>query len=126
MHSGDGQWPMPGVYPMAAPSLLEVGGSFMLLTQLSPSFCQYGEAYTFMGLAENQPVHPPSLHVGEGSSLSGCVPRNNRVNSKSVVGVKPGYPGLVIRHQVYEFKHTWFVEYFVAQLHIYQGFTGKV
>ena len=33
---------------------------------------------------------------------------------------------MVIGYQVDEFIHTWFAEHFVAQSHIYAGFTGKV
>ena len=48
------------------------------------------------------------------------------VDSESVMGVKPGDSGVVIRYQVDEFTHTWSAEHFVAHSHIYPGFTGKV
>ena len=48
------------------------------------------------------------------------------VNSESVVGIKLGDSGVVIRCQVDEFIHAWLVDCFIAQSHIYLGFTGKV
>ena len=86
----------------------------------------YGGAYSFGGLAESDQIHPPSLHGGMGSSLSGLVPSDDTVNSESVIGIKPSDSGVVIRYQVDEFTHTWSAERFVACFHIYPGFTGKV
>ena len=48
------------------------------------------------------------------------------VNSKSVVGIKPGYSGVVIEYQVHIFTCTRLVEHIIAQSHIYPGFTCKV
>ena len=48
------------------------------------------------------------------------------VNSKSVVRVKPGNSGVVIRYQVDEFVHPWLAEHFIASSHICPGFLGKV
>ena len=42
------------------------------------------------------------------------------------MGVKPGDSLVVIRYQVDEFSHKWSAEWYVAHLHIYPGFTGKV
>ena len=42
-----------------------------------------------------------------GSSLPGCVPPDNMVNFKSVVGIKPGDSGVVIGYQVNEFTCIW-------------------
>ena len=56
----------------------------------------------------------------------GLVSHSNVINSKSVVVVKPGDSGIVIGCQIDEFTCTWSVECFIAQSHIYAGFTGKV
>ena len=77
-------------------------------------------------MAESHPIPPPSLHGGEGSSFPGLVPSDDTVNSESVVGIKPGDSGVVIGYQVDECTHTWSAECFVAHLHIYPGFTGKM
>ena len=63
---------------------------------------------------------------GEGSSFPHLVPSNYMVNSKSVMGIKPGDSGVVIGYQVDEFTCTLSAEQFVAHCHIYPGFTGKV
>ena len=47
------------------------------------------------------------------------------VDSKSVMGIKPGDSSVVIGYQVDEFTHTWSAELFVAHS-IYPGFTGKM
>ena len=45
---------------------------------------------------------------------------------ESVMDIKPGDSGVVIRYQVDEFTCTQSAEQFVAHSHIYAGFTGKV
>ena len=75
---------------------------------------------------ESHLIPLPSLHGGEGSSLPGLVPSDDVVDSDSVMGIKPGDSGVVIGHQVDEFTHTWFAEWFVAHSHIYPGFADKV
>ena len=107
------------------PPLLCIGGGSCYLAFFQP-FQQYGGAYRFGGLAESHLNLPPSLHGGEGSSFSGLVPTNDIVNSKSVLGMKPGDSGVVIGYMVDEFTCTWSAEHFVAHSHIYPGFTGKV
>ena len=87
----------------------------MLLIQLSTSHSIYVEGYTALG----------AYMVGKGL-LFKVVFSNDTVNSKSVVGVKPGDSGVVIGYQVDEFTCLWSVECFVAWLHIYPGFMGKV
>ena len=57
--------------------------------------------YSFGGLTE-LPDPLPSLHGREGSPFLGCVPLNDKVNSESVVGVKPPDSGVVIEFQVDE------------------------
>ena len=47
----------------------------------------------------------PFQHSKERSPFPCCVPCNYRVNSESVVGVKPGDSGVVIGCQVDEFTH---------------------
>ena len=68
----------------------------------------------------------PSLHGGEGSSSSALVSPNDTLHSKSAVGMNPGDPSVVAGYQVGEFTHTWSVECFIDESHIYPGFTGKV
>ena len=48
------------------------------------------------------------------------------VDSESVMGIKAGDSGVLIRYQVDEFTCTWSAEQFGAFSHIYPGFTGKV
>ena len=62
----------------------------MLLTQLS---------HQPVGSADSHLVLLHSLHGGEGFSLPGCVPPDNMVNSKCVLGVKLGNSGEVIGYQ---------------------------
>ena len=78
-----------------------------------------GRAYSFGGSAESHLIPPPSLHGREGSYLPGIVPPNDMLDSKSVVGIKHGYSGMVI-------THTRSADYFVNQSHIYPRFIGKV
>ena len=54
------------------------------------------------------------------------MPSDDAVDSESVMGIKPGDSGVVIGYQVDESTHIWSAEQFVAQSHIYPGFTGKV
>ena len=76
-------------------------------------------------MAESHMITLPSLHDGEGS-FPGCVPPNDLFNTVSVVDIKPGDFGVVIGYQVGTFTHTWLVKHFVAELHMYPGFIGKV
>ena len=48
------------------------------------------------------------------------------VNSESVKDIKPDDSGVVMDIRLMSFTHTWSAEQFVAHLHIYPGFTGKV
>ena len=77
-------------------------------------------------LGAQQSPHPSTfLTCGKGSLFLGFVPPCAMVNSKSVVSIKPGHSGVVIGYQVDKFTHTWLQECFVAQSHIYCGFTSK-
>ena len=62
-----------------------------------------------MGLAESHPIPPPSLNGGEGCSIPSLVLSDDKVDSESVVGIKPGDSGMGIGYQVDEFTHTWSV-----------------
>ena len=62
--------------------------------------------------------------MGRGLLFPDLVPSDDAVNS--VMGIKPGDSSVVIGYQVDEFTCTWSAEQFVAQSHIYPGFTGKV
>ena len=96
----------------------------MLLTWLSTRHSINMLGHTALG--SQQSPDPPSLCGGKGSSLSGCGPPNDMVNSKSVIDVKPGDSGVVIGYQADEFTHTWQAECFVTQSQLYHGFMGKV
>ena len=86
----------------------------------------FGGAYSLGGSVECHLIPLPSLHGGEGSSFPGLVLSDDVGDSEYVMGIKPGVSGVVIGYQVDEFTHTWSAEWFVAQLHIYPWFTGKV
>ena len=75
---------------------------------------------------ESHLIPLPSLHGREGSSFPGLVPSDDVGDSESVMGIKPGDSDLVIGYEVDEFTHTWSAEQFVANSHIYLGFTGKM
>ena len=66
------------------------------------------------------------MHGGEGCSLPGSIPPDYTVNSKSLVCIKHGNYGLVIRYHVDEFTCSWSAVHSIAQSHIYPGFTGKL
>ena len=74
----------------------------------------------------SHPITPPSLHGGEESSVLGLIPSDDKVNSESVVNIKPCDSGVVTGYQVDEFTHTRSAEQFVGHSHIYPGFTGEV
>ena len=75
---------------------------------------------------ESHLIPLPSQHDGDGSSFPCLVPSDDVVDSESVMGIKPGDSGVVIGYDVDEFTCTWSAEWFVANSHIYPGFTGKV
>ena len=77
-------------------------------------------------MVESHPIPPPSLHGGKGSSFPGLVPSDDKVDSESAVGIKPGDSGVMIGYMVDEVTHTWSAEQFFAHSHIYPGFTCKV
>ena len=122
----DGHWSMPGKDILAAPSATLSGGSLLLLSLLFPNHPIYMVGHTALGAWQSHPMPAPSLHDGEGSSFPGLVPSDDTVNSESVMGIKSGDSSMVIGYQVDEFTRTSSVEWFVAESHIYPGFTGKV
>ena len=106
--------------------LHQVGGSFMLLIQLSLSHFINKVGCTTLGAQQSHSIPPPSPHGREGSS-SQVLLHSLTWLTESVVGIKPGDYGVVIRyHQVDEFTYTWTSECFIAWSHIYPGFMGKV
>ena len=98
----------------------------MLLTQLFPNHSSIWWSIQLLSLAEGHTIHMPYLPGGEGSSFPCCVAPDDKVYSRSVVGATPGDSGVVIEFQVDEFTGTLLAECFIAQSHIYPGFTGKV
>ena len=73
----------------ALPNALSRGASCYSFSCPSaiPSVCG---AYSSGNMAESHLIYPPSLHAGQGYLFAGGVPPNDTLNSKSVVGVKPG------------------------------------
>ena len=106
--------------------LLQVGVVSCYLFSHPPAIPSIWWGYSSGCLAESHPVPLPSLHGENGSSFPGCIISDDIVSSKSVMDAKLGDSGLVIRYQVDEFTCTWLAECFIAQSHIYPGFTGKV
>ena len=66
--------------------------------------------HTALGAWQNYAVPLHSLHSREQSSLPGIVPPSDSVDSKSVVGIKPGDSSVMIGYQVDE------VTYLVGRL----------
>ena len=58
----------------------------MLLIQLLPSHSIYMVGHTALSTQQSYLILPPFQHCREGSSLSGCVPADDTVNSEYVVG----------------------------------------
>ena len=102
-----------------------MGGVLYYSAVLQP-FQQNGGAYSLGGSADSHLNPLPSLHGGERSSFPVLVPANDTNDSESVVDLEPVDSSVVIGYQVDEFSHTWLVEYFVAQSHIYPAFTSKM
>ena len=69
--------------------LLQVGGSIILLKQLSFSHSINMVRHTALGLSSHL-IPPPCLHGREGSFCPGFVPSNDIVDSRSVLGIKSG------------------------------------
>ena len=109
MSPRDGPWPTPGVHQVDAPPSA-FRGSFMLLIKLFPQLFNQHDEHSFKDLPKSHPGPPPFLHGWEESSLPGCVPPNDTVDSESVMVIKPGDSGVVIGYQVNEFTCTWLTE----------------
>ena len=80
-------------------------------------FIEDGGVHSFGALAESHPIS---------GLLSHSAPPSDMVNTESVVWLKHGDSGVAIRYQVNEFTHTWLVEHYITQSHIYPGFISKV
>ena len=92
-------------------------------TVLQP-FNQYCGAYSFGGLAESQLIPLPFLCGWEGSFVSGIAPLDDKVNSKSVLGIKSQWfwCDLVSGWGIY----SHLVPEQFAQSNIYPGFKDKM
>ena len=97
-----------------------------MLTQLSPAIPSIWRDVQHCSLAESHLTCPCLLHGGEGSSFPGLAPPNDIVNSESMVAIKASDSGVMIGYQVDKFTNTWSTKCFVALLHNYHGFLGKV
>ena len=91
----DGPWPMPGVHWVTAPPMALSRGSLCYSSNCPPSIPSM-VAHTAFGAQQSHPIPPPSLNGREGSSFPGCSPLDDKVDSESVVGIKPGDSGVVI------------------------------
>ena len=77
-------------------------------------------------LAQRHLIPLPSLHGKERSSFLVLVPSSDTVKLITMVGIRHGDSSVVIRSQAAECTLIWLKECFIAQLHIYLGFMGKV
>ena len=76
------------------------------------SICMVGN--TALGAWQSHPIPLPSLHGGKQSSFLGSPSSSDIVDSESVVGIKLGDSGLVIRYYLDEFNHICIDECFIA------------
>ena len=95
----------------------------MLCIQLSTAISSMWWDIQLWGLG-SQPILLSSTHYGEGFSFSGIALPSEIVGFKYVVGVTAGSAGVVIGYQFDEFTHTWSVQCFIAQSHIYPSVMG--
>ena len=68
-------WPMPRMHQIAAPSTASSSGELQGIVDQSA-----------LGVWQSHPIPSPSLHGREGSSISGCVPPIDTVDSESISG----------------------------------------
>ena len=105
---GAGPWPTPGVHWIPAPSTALSRDSLLLLSQLPSRHLINMVWHTALkGSPGSHSIPLTSLHDGEWFSLPGFVLPNDTVDSKYVVGIKPGQSSMVIGYQVDEFTHYW-------------------
>ena len=81
--------------------------------------------HTAWGLYKESPDPPTFPSWLEGIFFSRFGSTDDTVNSKSVVGLKPGESGVVKGYQVSKFTHL-VGKHFVVLSHIYSGFMGNV
>ena len=106
--------------------LPQVGSSLMLLFTVLSAIPPIWWGNTALGTWQSHLMPPPSPYDGYMSSFPDSAPPYNRFNSESVVEVKPGDSGVGIEYQPDEFDHTWLLEHFLVQSHIYPPFIGKM
>ena len=99
------------------PPLFESRESLMLLSQLYSSHSSNMVGILLGGLG-SPPIPLSSLHGWEGYSFPGLVLPNDTVNSKTVLGMKPGDSIVVIVYQVDEFTHTWSAVFYCSITHL--------
>ena len=122
----DGHWPTPGMHRVSSHSTAFSGGAYCYSVSCPPAIPTiWCGAYSFGCLAES-PIPSTFPAWWKGFSFPGLLSSNDTVNSESVVGMKPGDSGVVIRYHVDKFTCTWSVEWFVANSQIYPGFTSNV
>ena len=112
------------VMVQAASSTVLNRRSFLLLIQLSPRHSINIMRHTALGLS--RVTQALCLLSWWERFFPCCVPLNDMVNFKSVVGIGSHCSVVVIGYQADKFTHTWSSEHFIAQSHIYLGLIGKV
>ena len=104
---GDGPWRIPRVQQVTAPSTAaSIWELYATHSSFPQPFHQYGGAYS-SGTWQSHPIHLPSVNGREGSSFPSCVSPKAVLDSRSVMGIKPGDSGVVIWYQVVEFTEPW-------------------
>ena len=92
---------------MATPPTASSTGNLILLTEMAPSHSSNMMGHKALGPWQSHFILLPSPHDGEGSSFPGSASPSDTVNPESVVQVKPGDSGVVIKNQVDAFAPGW-------------------
>ena len=108
---------------MTASPIASSRGPHATHSAIPQPFCPYGEAYSF-GAQQSHFIPVPSPYGRDGSSFASNVLPSDMVNSESLMGVKPGDSGVVIRYQVDEFNDSCWQSVSLLY-HINPGFMGK-
>ena len=111
VHPGDGLRPMPGMHWVDAPSTALSRGSLTVPScpPVIPALWWWIEPGDS---AVSHPFPLPSLLGVKGPSFPALVQPDDTVNSKFVVGIKPGDFSVLIGFQVDECTHTWSAEHY--------------
>ena len=100
------------------PTLLWIGGSIILVNQLSFSHSNNMFGHTALDAWQRVTQSPSLPHMVERHLFPSLGPSTDRINCESMMDIKPGDSCVVIGYQVDEFTCTWSAELC--------GFMGKV